>query len=165
MRGFHAPTSFFVVCRVLQWWLSWQSGLFRYHRSVVRIQSSSNFITEHCQLFWTDKNKEKEAGDDPILTSFYVAILFSSYSRRGQGFESRRMSNLKTFIFNLFLCVRLRVKKLGFSVRLLFINFSLFLSLCLRSSVRRCLVSSSRWQKLKQQKMFFRRSEKELKKI
>ena len=114
LRGFHAPTSFFVVCRVLQWWLSWQSGLFRYHRSVVRIQSSSNFITEHCQLFWTDKNKEKEAGNDPILTSFFVAVLFSSYSRRGQGFESRRMSNLKTFIFNLFLCVRLRVKKVRF---------------------------------------------------
>ena len=53
-----------------QWlWLSWQGRSFQLLRSSFRIQSLSNFYVKHfiyCQLYWTEKIKEKEAGNCPF---------------------------------------------------------------------------------------------------
>ena len=53
-----------------QWlWLSWLSSRFQYQRSEVRVLSSAKFTLNivYCQLYWKDKNKDKEAGNGPFL--------------------------------------------------------------------------------------------------
>ena len=53
-------------------WLSWYSCCFRRQRSVGHIQSSANsyWTFVYNQLFWKDKNEEKEAGNGPFKKDF-----------------------------------------------------------------------------------------------
>ena len=46
-------------------WLSWQSGRFLYHKTEVRIQTSTIFYLP--STFWKDESKEKETGNGPFL--------------------------------------------------------------------------------------------------
>ena len=47
-------------------WLSWLSGLFRGSR-FKSIHRQHFILNNHCQLYWKDKNKEKEAGNSPFF--------------------------------------------------------------------------------------------------
>ena len=56
-------------------WLSWQSGRFRYLRSMVRIQTSAKFYIEHiyCKLL-KRQNKAKRGRKWLILKKLYTLI-------------------------------------------------------------------------------------------